>query len=1013
VNKILHLIIACFWVVGLHAQRNATIQYTTKDGLQADELTSVFVDSRGMVWIGSSLGAARFDGKNVQNFTVFDGLGAAGVWHIFEDKNKRIWLHQYGYKKEEVEIAFLENNATKFQKIAIGTKLDLTDIGLLFSEKSPDPQILSGTKRWNLNPKTGETQPLSDLFSNEKDLTSYFWAKNQKGDLLAFYHKSNTKKGLKLLQSDETLLDLPLDGLNSNSLWSGTFLFENNKIALFGQDGFYFFGGKKWAKQPFDKQFILPQFGGAFDRTFYPNHTHFITKTAKNTYQFVKLTDNGQMKMGAIFKTPYEIRQFSSDKAGNFWVATTGGLLKIFPALLHLSVEDENFIADLHSLAEDKNGVMWFASNAGGMCSFDGQKIGSNPSVIPLNKLFQPGHTTDENEDMVFINGGYLIRFDGKKTIKKNISDFGGGFFLGKSMDGEVVFGGAHNRGIGIRAKNAAGWEAADFTFYGKEIGFDLVNVITAVKDKFGRWWMARPSSGIAVLTENRDKIHNFLRKDPKMDIGAMASVSDPWGNIWWGSTRGLAFWKPTRELDFAHFRPAADFRFFEKMGLGSDPIFQMICTPDSQLFYGTARGFAVIDLKTFYKSGEKVLPTHFFDASSGYGAGSTEQNAMTFDREGRVWIGADGGALRFDSRLFAWDKTLPTVRIDSVEAGKMWFPKKEKLDFDAADRNVRVYFSSKFDSTLQSQTYFVHRMTGDTAWSKPKTDNLLEFRNLATGKYRLEIQAWRDGIASKMEVLDFEIPVVWYLRWWFVSGVLAFFGGIFWYFQQKQLEIERTKQEKNKLQVQTIVNQLNPHFINNALQWVQVRVFEDKEATRVLSRLGENIRIVFRNTRLGKPFHTFDDEMRLVENYLLIQKARFGERLEYELPSKELILAYGIVPVPLMMLQIHCENGVEHGVANLEMGGKLTIKCQDLGEKLHISIEDNGIGRAAAAKIGSKGTQQGVKMLRELLHIFNQKNTTPISFEYEDLPFKNDENEPCGTRVLVELPKKYRYEFE
>ncbi len=205
----------------------------------------------------------------------------------------------------------------------------------------------------------------------------------------------------------------------------------------------------------------------------------------------------------------------------------------------------------------------------------------------------------------------------------------------------------------------------------------------------------------------------------------------------------------------------------------------------------------------------------------------------------------------------------------------------------------------------------------------------------------------------------------------------------------------------------------MNPHFINNALQWLQVRVDEDEEAVRVVGKLSENISTVFKNSRIKRAYHSLKEELKLTENYLFIQKCRFGEKLSYEMPDEETLAKLENMNVPLMIVQIHAENAVEHGIRNKNNGiGRVSIKILEETDYAVITIEDDGVGRAAAQKIGSKGTQNGTKMLQELELIYNKQNALPLEQRYEDGIFVDAAGERFGTRVIVRMPKQYNFEF-
>lgn len=224
--------------------------------------------------------------------------------------------------------------------------------------------------------------------------------------------------------------------------------------------------------------------------------------------------------------------------------------------------------------------------------------------------------------------------------------------------------------------------------------------------------------------------------------------------------------------------------------------------------------------------------------------------------------------------------------------------------------------------------------------------------------------------------------------------------------------ETERQKSEMARLQVRSIVSQLNPHFTMNALNTLQIISYENPVAVKITGRLADNIRIAFNNTRLAQPYHRLWDEIQMVNNYLCIQKERFEEKLTYRLPSEEELDAHSSNHILLTQILIHCENAVEHGIRNQENGGQVRVLIKDEEDYLHIVVEDEGIGRQRAKEIHSIGTQQGTKMLAELQKIYNAHNKLPIRTEYEDGIYQLSGVEPFGTRVHIWMPKKYYFEI-
>lgn len=131
---------------------------------------------------------------------------------------------------------------------------------------------------------------------------------------------------------------------------------------------------------------------------------------------------------------------------------------------------------------------------------------------------------------------------------------------------------------------------------------------------------------------------------------------------------------------------------------------------------------------------------------------------------------------------------------------------------------------------------------------------------------------------------------------------------------------------------------QISPHFIYNSLTAIASFVRTDPDRAReLLLEFADFTRYSFR--RHGE-YTTLAEELRSVERYLLLEQARFGDRLQVTLRVAPEVLP---VAVPFLCLQPLVENAVKHGLAS--GSGRISIVARDQDQTCVLEVEDNGAG--------------------------------------------------------------------
>ena len=193
---------------------------------------------------------------------------------------------------------------------------------------------------------------------------------------------------------------------------------------------------------------------------------------------------------------------------------------------------------------------------------------------------------------------------------------------------------------------------------------------------------------------------------------------------------------------------------------------------------------------------------------------------------------------------------------------------------------------------------------------------------------------------------------------------------------RRRQTEIaERLRAEVAEARLDALRQQLNPHFLFNTLNHIVVRLRsrEIDPALTMLLALSDLLRDVLRERAQLIPLR---DEVRMVERYLEIERARFGDRLQAEVSFEPRALD-GLVPS--LLLQPLLENAMRHGVSVADGRCRVSLKIRVDGSRLQIDVRDAGPGldpakTAGTAGVGLTNTAERLKYLYGADHTFQLK---------------------------------------
>ncbi|MFQ6393909.1 sensor histidine kinase [Nocardia sp. KC 131] len=223
---------------------------------------------------------------------------------------------------------------------------------------------------------------------------------------------------------------------------------------------------------------------------------------------------------------------------------------------------------------------------------------------------------------------------------------------------------------------------------------------------------------------------------------------------------------------------------------------------------------------------------------------------------------------------------------------------------------------------------------------------------------------------------------------------------------QLELAELDASRARLDRAEVRALRAQISPHFIYNALNTVASFVRTDPDRAReLILEFADFTRYSF---RAAGEFTVLADELRNIERYLALERARFGDALEVRLQIAPEVL--GVV-LPFLALQPLVENAVRHGLAGAARGGTVSIIALDAGTDCVISVEDDGIGmdpdvlRSGALDAIETGTGPAASGESAHVGLANVDDRLRAAFG-NDYGLIVETAQGAGTKVSLRVPK-------
>jgi Putative regulator of cell autolysis len=670
--------------------------------------------------------------------------------------------------------------------------------------------------------------------------------------------------------------------------------------------------------------------------------------------------------------SPYRsvVNCFAEDENGSMWIGTNKGLLQWREGkaagnfILHRHIDNTpGRWSTIRHLAKDHRGRLWAGTFGGGLAVLE------NGRLRAANK---------------FRKGDYV---PGRIPNVFALIPDGGQQFLVCSYAGLYLYDAAQEQLQLLDNHPVLQPIARNRSFY-------------ALVDRQGNWWLAQ-SQGLFYYEKAANKLSRVILPNEHSEESIQCVAEDSSGNIYAGGFNGVYV------IDRLEMKVSKCIN--RQDGLSSDHITGLLCDKKGHLWIIGNRG-----LSRYEPSTNRLTS---FDVNDGLLSGNHQFSSYYLAKDGKIYIGNVDGFYYFHPDSIRQQATAIPVYITQLASGDSVITTAEETVHRLSWRQQHVTFSYlAVDYKSGPDLQYRYRLQGfDTGYVYAGRERRARYTNLPAGQYRFtaEVSAnGKDWFAARQPVTIIIGKAFW-TTWWFQCSILAILALLGWFFYRRRVQqISREAQIRadyeirlNELENSALRTQMNPHFIFNCLNTINAFINSNDRilANQYISKFSRLIRLILDHSRQKKI--TLAEELEALELYIQIERFRFDNKFEYALVIDER-LDPSTTEIPSLMIQPFVENAILHGLLPLKQPGKLSVQLQLLNERLLCIIEDNGVGRAFAAKnpmhkmAGKKS--HGMEITMKRIELFNKENGLEARPVITD--GKDELGHPRGTRVEIML---------
>lgn len=238
----------------------------------------------------------------------------------------------------------------------------------------------------------------------------------------------------------------------------------------------------------------------------------------------------------------------------------------------------------------------------------------------------------------------------------------------------------------------------------------------------------------------------------------------------------------------------------------------------------------------------------------------------------------------------------------------------------------------------------------------------------------------------KKLLVFPFEDVLFLTMNWiviFILWSALYFAVKFLWNYRTEEIKNLQYQALNNEVELNNLKSQLNPHFMFNSMNSIRALIDEEPNSAKdAVTRLSNLLRSSLLSSK--KKFIPLAEELKLIKDYLALEKIRYEERLDATVNlSPDLLFCM----VPPLMLQTLVENSIKHGISTLPEGGKLIIEGTRNTHFYELSVLNSGVYNPRKNKQSTHVGLQNTK--KRLLLLYGNRSKFSIeNIQLEGKPF-------------------------